>query len=174
MLNARRGGDFTDPNLAREEFLAVCLAAWLHLTLSFDSPIVEELVATGPSPEERLRQIGERVGLPAHGRSHSYFILALRLSTLLVEIERGDYSDNIGVQTLAGGGTVQAALTDIIFHWSLISGRDMKAGRTTVTPAYATVRTTSPVPGQAIAAASSRVVAAASVGGNGKVPAGTS
>jgi hypothetical protein len=173
MLNARRGGDFTDPNLAREEFLAVCLTAWLHLTLSFDSPIVEELLATGPSPEVRLQKIGERVGLPAHGRSHSYFILARRLSTLLIEIERGDYSDDTGVKTLAGGGTVQAALTDIIFHWSLISGRDMKAGRTTVSPPYGVGRVAPAGPGSALAASTTGVVAVAS-GSNGKVPVGSS
>jgi hypothetical protein len=174
MLNARRGGDFTDPNLAREEFLAVCLAAWLHLTLSFDSPVVQDLLATGPSPEQRLRQIGERVGLPAHGRSHSYFILARRLSTLLIEIERGDYSDISLVQTLAGGGAVQEALTEIIFHWTLISGRDMKAGRTSISPPYGTGRTTSAVPGQAIAASSSGLVAVGSTSSNGKVPVRTS
>jgi hypothetical protein len=174
MLNARRGGDFVDPNLAREEFLAVCLAAWLHLTVSFDSPIVEELLATGPSPEERLRHIGERVGLPAHSRSHSYFILARRLSTLLVEIERGDYSDSDGAETLAGGGEVQRALTEVIFHWSLISGRDMKAGRTAISPSYATGRTTSAVPGQAIGASSGGLVAVGATGGDGKVPVGSS
>ncbi|SDU74771.1 hypothetical protein [Jiangella alkaliphila] len=127
MLTARRGGGPDRPNLSREEFLAVALFAWLHLTLAFDTAIVQELAAAGPSPEERLRQIGERVGLPAHGRSHSYFLLAPRVSTLLVAIERGDFNDPTGARTLAAPGPVRDLVSEIIHHWSQVSGRSLKA-----------------------------------------------
>ena len=50
--------------------------AWFHLTLSFNTPVVRDLEAEANSAEERLQKIGERVGLPAHTRSDSYFRLA--------------------------------------------------------------------------------------------------
>ena len=49
---------------------------WFHLTLSFNTPIVLDLKAEATSAAERLQKIGERVGLPAHSRSDSYFRLA--------------------------------------------------------------------------------------------------
>ena len=171
MLTARRGGAFDRPNLAREEFLAVALAAWLDLTLSFDAPIVEDLVATGPSPEERLRQIGERVGLPAHGRSHSYFLLAPRVSTLLIGIERGDFNDRIGAETLAAPGPVRDLVSEVIHHWSLISGRDLRAMPSTVSPSYQPLAT--PWAASSVASPVAPAVAEQAAP-NGRVPVGSS
>jgi hypothetical protein len=173
MLTARRGGSFDRPNLAREEHLAVCLAAWLDLTLSFDSAIVGELSASGPSPEERLRQIGERVGLPAHGRSHSYFIIASRVSTLLIQIERGDFNDQVGAETLAAPGDVRDNVSSVIHHWSIISGRDLKSGRTTVSPTLVPSNSMTVSQTPAPAASSMAAVGAGVSGGNGRVPAGS-
>lgn len=165
MLTARRGGAGR-PNLAREEFLAVCLAAWLDLTLSVNSPIVRELAASAPSPEERLRQIGERVGLPAHGRSHSYFIIASRVSSLLQLIELGSFNTRAGAETLAANGSVRDMVADVIHHWSLISGRSLKAMPTspTATLPAASMATstaaplTAPVNGAAAATSNGKVV----------------
>jgi len=166
MLTARRGGAAGRPNLAREEFLAVSLAAWLDLTLSFDTPIVRELAASAPSPEERLRQIGERVGLPAHGRSHSYFIIARRVSILLQLIELGSFNTRAGAETLAATGPVRDMVADVIHHWSLISGRSLKAMPTspTATLPAASMATspaaplTAPVNGAAAATSNGKVV----------------
>jgi hypothetical protein len=166
MLVARRGGAFDRPNLSREEFLAVAMAAWLDLTLSFDTPIVRELAASGPSPEERLRQIGERVGLPSHGRSHSYFLLARRVSTLLIGIERGDFNDRAGAETLAAPGLVRDLAAEVIHHWSLISGRDLKAMPSTLSPSYQPSAARSAVSAAASPVASA---AAAPVTSNGRV-----
>ncbi|MEU0646041.1 hypothetical protein [Streptomyces umbrinus] len=154
MLTARRGGAVDQPNLAREEFLAVQLMSWIDLTLSFNTAIVEDLTATGPSPAERLRQIGERVGLPPHARSHSYFKLARQVSTLLTALERGDFNDRSGAETLAADGYVRDLVSDVIHHWSLISGRNLKAMPTTPTPSYqaAVMPQSSAMPG-AVAAA---------------------
>lgn len=168
MLTARRGGASDRPNLAREEFLAVALAAWLDLTLSFDTPIVQELAATGPSPEERLRQIGERVGLPSHGRSHSYFLLARRVSTLLIGIELGYFNDRTGAETLAAPGPVRDLVSEVIHHWSLVSGRNLKAMPSTVSPSYQPATTPSAAPPV------TSEVAAAPATSNGRVPAGSS
>lgn len=172
MLTARRGGSITRPNLSREEFLAVSLAAWLDLTLSFDTPIVREMAAGGPSPEERLRQIGERVGLPAHGRSHSYFLVAPRVSALLIHLELGSFNTPAGAQSLAAPGAIRNNVADVIHHWSLISGRDLKAGSTRVSP---------PLPATSFAAvapppnaAAAPVQAAMDATTNGRFPASSS
>jgi hypothetical protein len=185
MLTARRGGAFDRPNLAREEFLAVSLAAWLDLTLSFNSPIVRDLAATGPSPEERLRQIGDRVGLPAHGRSHSYFLIAKRVSTILIGLERGDFNDRVGAETLAAAGPVRDIVADVVHHWQLISGRDLKSPRVaSLNPA--TRQPMGAATGQALiaptppAAMSALTPGSGAPGGivpaaiNGRVPAGSS
>ena len=92
MLNARRGGTATGLSLARDEFVHVSTLAWFHLTVEANTAVVLDLRAGGPSEEERLRLIGERVGVPAHGRSHSYFQIATPISILLTEIELGTFS----------------------------------------------------------------------------------
>src|SRR5690349_16083654 len=54
MLIARRG----DPSrsfISREEFNAVAAMDWLYLTVRYTSPIIEHLVANGPSAAERTR-----------------------------------------------------------------------------------------------------------------------
>jgi hypothetical protein len=171
MLIARRGGAATRPNLAREEFLAVSLAAWLHLTLSFNTPIVRDLSASGPSPEERLRQIGERVGLPSHGRSHDYFRLATRVSTLLIQLELGDYSTRAGAETLAAPGPVKDNVAEVIHHWVQISGRDLKsAARVTLSPTGRSAAAPLPAAPGAISAAPGTAAVAVT---NGRVPAGS-
>jgi hypothetical protein len=168
MLNARRGGSPAGPVMARDEFLAVCLASWLDLTVQFNTPVVGDLVATGPSPEERLRQIGDRVGRPAHARSHSYFIIAPLVSTLLIEIERGDYSTVPGARNLAAAGTIRDAVSQVIHHWTIISGRDMKSLRMTMGSGTPTSRPMAPTPTHAGTTSASAVVG--TPGGNGKVP----
>jgi hypothetical protein len=172
MLTGRRGGGPARPNLSREEFLAVSLASWLDLTVRFNTPIVGDLVATGPSAAERLRQIGERVGLPAHGRSHSYFIIAPLISTLLLEIELGFYSTTTGAQNLAAAGPTRNAVSDIIHHWVLISGRDIKAPRTTLSPALAPARAVAATPSSMGSSMATVATGVPSSNGNGKVPVG--
>ena len=163
MLNARRGSVATGrQNLAREEFDFVNSMAWFHLTLLVDSPVVADLKANGPSPEERLRLIGERVGIPAHARSHSYFILAPATSTLLVQIEGGDYSTRTGAEDLYASGTnpIRDMVATIISQWSLATGRDLKASRVQTVTGSALVR----------ASSTASAPAQAPAGGNGRTP----
>ena len=176
MLTGRRGGDASRPNLARDAFLATSLMSWLHLTVSFNTPIVTDLVATGPSPAERLRLIGERVGVPAHGRSHSYFIIAPLISTLLNHIELGNLDQIPEIETLFGLGPnrVRDDTATIITHWSMITGRDLKAPRTTLSPAGPMSRPATAGAGSYAAPAGYVTAAAAVPSGNGKVPAGSS
>lgn len=166
LLTGRRGGGASRPNLAREEFLAVSLMSWLALTVAHNTPVVSDLVAGGPSPEERVRQIGERVGIPAHGRSHSYFIIAPQISLLLKSIELGMFSSLGGAQSIASSPGIRRVMLEIIHHWSLISGRDLKAAG--ATPSAPTPVASTP-PASRMPDASPAMV----TGGNGKVPAGS-
>jgi hypothetical protein len=129
MLRARR----TNGTLAREEFLAVSFMAWFHATLeSAGHPLIVDLRAEAPSPEERLFKIAQRVGYPAHGLSKSYFEIAEPMSRLLISIEQEIYNDAAAVPALYTPTTPQGQSADldiIITHWSNIRGRDVKAKR---------------------------------------------
>lgn len=145
MLIERRGNLPWAPNLAREEFAAVCAMQWLELAVQDDTYLVRDLQATAASPEERLRKIGERVGIPSHSNSHSYFILAPIMSILLTDIEQGAYSTPAGAQTLylpVVNNATRNDLMQIIDHWSRITGRNMKA--LPVAATQATVPTAAP------------------------------
>ncbi|MFC4066646.1 hypothetical protein [Actinoplanes subglobosus] len=123
MLVTRRGP--LRLKLAREEFDHVATMSWLHLTLLTTDSILDDLQIVASSPEERLRAMGDRVGLPAHSHSHSYFILAPAMSELLWLIESGVINSN-NVPLLFGGG-LGSLLKVIITHWSRVTGRDLKA-----------------------------------------------
>ncbi|MEU2042485.1 hypothetical protein [Nocardia niwae] len=127
-------------NLAREEFAIVSMLSWFHLTVESDNCVVTDLKANAGSPEERLRKIGERVGLAPHTKSESFFRLAPAMSTLLSRIELGDFNTSSTVSVLYADpetgppNIVRTEMLDIINQWSTATGRDMKARRTTVTP----------------------------------------
>jgi hypothetical protein len=126
-------------NLGREEFFVVTMLSWFHLTVETDNSVVADLKSTAGSPEERLRKIGERVGLPPHVHAESFFTLAPRMSTLFRQIESGNYSDPANVSVLYANPTgppnpIRKDMLDIINQWSIATGRDMKARRTTATP----------------------------------------
>ncbi|KAA0230078.1 hypothetical protein EDS67_08545 [candidate division KSB1 bacterium] len=129
LISRRQSG-----NLSREEFFAVAAMSWFHLTVSFnESPIIVALRAEAASPEQRLFKVAQRVGLPAHGLSKSYFDIADAISRILIQIEA---SNTAIVSSFVGEGTeinaVQKTMNTIITHWSLITGRDMKAGKVAV------------------------------------------
>ena len=78
--------------MSREEFDFVSMLSWFHLTVDSDLPIIQDLRAQAASPEERLFKIAQRVGLPAHGLSKSYFDIADSISRILIEIETGIFN----------------------------------------------------------------------------------
>lgn len=130
MLNDRR----QHGNLTREEYTSVCTMAWLHLTVygygTANAPIVVDLKCEASSPEERLRKLGERVGVPAHGKARSLFLLAERVSALLIEIEQERFSDAAEVDVLfdpAVGPDTSSDMLTIINHWHTATGRNLKA-----------------------------------------------
>lgn len=130
MLRTRREAG----NLSREEFVFVSWMSWFHLTVDSDLPIIQDLRAQAASPEERLFKIAQRVGLPAHGLSKSYFDIADSISRILIEIETGIFNTRAAVPALytsTGGGDPEEAMRTIIEYWSRITGREMKARRVT-------------------------------------------
>ncbi|HET9315005.1 MAG TPA: hypothetical protein VFQ51_05420, partial [Vicinamibacteria bacterium] len=130
MMTARRlSGNGGRVNLSREEFVAVATMEWFELTVASDTAIVSDLKATGDQREDRLRNLGERVKLPYHGKSRSFFQLADALPVFLREIEDGDWDDQTRVPLLydpAATGNVSTRTTTIINHWSLATGVDLK------------------------------------------------
>lgn len=129
MLISRR----TSGNLSREEFVFVSMMSWFHLTVDFnESPIVQSLRAEAASPEQRLFKIAQRVGLPAHGLSKSYFDIADPISRVLILIETGNYNTTGAAPAFYKPGPLQDHMKTIINHWSIITGRDVKAGKLAV------------------------------------------
>ncbi len=129
MLQTRRN----QGNLSREEFIFTAMMSWFHLAVETDSlPIVTDLRANAASPEQRLFKIAERVGLPAHGLSKHYFDIADSISTLLIEIETGNFNTVATAPALydgtaPGSAALVNAILTVIRHWSVITGRDLKA-----------------------------------------------
>jgi hypothetical protein len=131
MQEARRLGH----NLFREEFFAVAMLSWFHVAVDFDSPIVVSASADSSSAHERLRLLGEKVGLPAHSKSEHFFELSEPASRLLLRIEAGDFDSSADAHLLYDqSDPITYDVQDLITHWSMATGRDMKA-MTVTTPA---------------------------------------
>ncbi len=129
MLNDRR----LNGNISREEFFAVSMMSWFHLTLEFNSPIVNSLRAQGTREDQRLYRIAEQVGVPAHAKSYDFFELAKPMSRILTMIETGIFNDADGVKSLFKVNNVpnpiETDMRTIITHWGYSTGRDMKVRR---------------------------------------------
>jgi hypothetical protein len=132
MLNERRGGFALGPNLVYEEFAAIAAMSWLYLAIDSNNAVVDDLKARAASPAERLRKIGDRVGILPHAHSQSYFILAPLVSRLLIELEAGLYTTIGAVQAFylpapPAANPLRDRLLQIIDHWSRATGRNLKA-----------------------------------------------
>jgi hypothetical protein len=129
MISRRLSGSGGRANLSREEFVAVATMEWFELTVATNTAIVVDLKALGDEREDRLRNLGERVKLPAHGKSRSFFQLADRLPVFLREIEDGDWDEPRPVEELYDPdvtGNVATRTTEIINHWTIATGVDLK------------------------------------------------
>lgn len=122
MLRSRR----LNATLSREEFDAIALLSWLHVTLDPNSPVVANLNAQAEGYADRLKQIGDAVGLPSHARSDAYFQLAEPVSRVLRGIEANAAAN--WPQALYNG-LYTADMLQIITHWSIATGRDVKERR---------------------------------------------
>jgi len=129
MLRDRR----LNGTLSREEFFAVAMMSWFHLTVEFNSPIIVDLRAEGTSPEERLKRIGEKVKVPPHPKADSYFQLAEPLSRVLTRIETTVLNNPQNVPVLYHPeGQLRNDIETVITHWSIITGHVLKANHVVV------------------------------------------
>ncbi len=116
--------------LSREEFFAVAKLSWYHLTVEFNSPIIIDLRAQGTSSEERIRKVGEKVSMNAHAKADSYFEIAEPMSFVLNALETQALNNANTVGALYANGTnLRNWMEMVITHWSMITGRNMKAKR---------------------------------------------
>jgi len=127
MLDRRENG-----NLSREEFWYVSMFAWFHLTLDYNSPIIASLKADASSSGLRLFNLGERVGLRPHPKTEAFFRMAEPISSVLIEIEKGTYSDiaNAGdtyFSTPSSPNTFANNLQFVISNWSEATGKNLKS-----------------------------------------------
>ncbi len=130
MLRARR----ENGNLSREEFFSVSTMSWLHLTLLYDYDIIKDLRANATTPDQRLRIISNRIGMPCHGKAYHFFQLADCVSTILYALEAGHFN-GANINLLYSPETDQPkeyaeAIKVLITNWSAATGRDMKAKST--------------------------------------------
>ncbi|MBN4072315.1 hypothetical protein JYU03_00170 [bacterium AH-315-F03] len=126
MRDRRQGG-----NLAREEYFAIVMMSWFHLTLTYDSPIIVDMRATASTPGERLRLLANKVQAPIHAKAQEFINLAIPMSWLLRELE-----DDITPSPLRGmanawmlyniGSPLQNTMRGIIANWSDVTGRHIK------------------------------------------------
>jgi hypothetical protein len=128
MLTLRR----RNGNILREEFWSVVTMAWFHLAVMENTPVVRALKAEAQTPADRLRKIGERLGMAAHSRADTYFEMAFELSAVLTFIETSPLATSPASASgyyLATGPMPQIAahLKTITTQWSLATGRDLKA-----------------------------------------------
>jgi hypothetical protein len=121
-------------NLRREEFFYVATMSWMHLTLYVDDyDVLSDMGISAQSPAERLRQMGERVGLPAHPKADAFFEMAEHLSTILICIEHLITPPNlpavpiIPVNFYALGAALRPQAEAVITQWSIATGKDLKA-----------------------------------------------
>jgi len=120
--------------LAREELAAATVLGWLELTLSLDTPVVQDLRAHATSAADRLQLIGQKVGMSAHSKSASFFSMSQELSAFLRYIESGVVSGPQlswllylqqppqNVQGTPIGNDTRRVITE----WAAATGKDLK------------------------------------------------
>lgn len=130
-LNGRRQSGGNHANLLREEFDAVMMMSWFRLALDQSTPLAADLKATGSAPEEVLLRLGDRARLAPHAKARSFLQLSGDLPTLLREIELGVHDTNVADLYM---GTRQTSVLNIINHWSIATGVDLKSVPVSLSP----------------------------------------
>lgn len=126
--------------LAREELAAATVVGWLNLTLDSNTSVITDLKSQATSAGDRLRLVGERVGLAAHSKSTSLITMAQDLSILMRTIEAdivtGPEFAWVLYDTVAPGPSPVQPLGSytrrVITEWSSAAGRDLKARKAPV------------------------------------------
>jgi hypothetical protein len=120
--------------LGREELAAATALGWIELTLSADTPVVVDLRAQATNAADRLRLIGQKIGMNAHSKSASFFSMAQELSVFLRYIESGvvsgpEFSWLLYLQqapATAVGVPIGNDTRRVITEWAAATGKDLK------------------------------------------------
>ncbi|BDU16739.1 hypothetical protein [Lysobacter auxotrophicus] len=113
--------------LAREELASSLVLGWIDATLATNTPVVQDLKANATSSANRLKLIGERVGLPSHSKSAEFFSMASELSLFLRTLESPLIANTSSVQVLIAEGTeLGNATRRVITEWAAATGKDLK------------------------------------------------
>ncbi|WP_042876355.1 hypothetical protein [Cupriavidus necator] len=123
VLRSRRLGEMLD----REELAAATVLGWIELTLSNDNFVVTDLKAQSTSSANRLRLIGNRVGLQAHSKSAALLSMSEHISILLRTIESAVITETTVAKLYQPGTPIGEATRRVITEWSAATGRDLKA-----------------------------------------------
>jgi hypothetical protein len=116
-------------SLAREELAAATALGWIDLTLSANTPVIEDLEAEATSPSERLRLMGQRVGLSPHSKATALFSMAVDLSLFLRTIESGVIQGPGVAWVLYDNqqpGSIANSSRRVITEWAAATGKDLK------------------------------------------------
>jgi hypothetical protein len=136
LLIARRLGGA----LTREEFDAVAMLSWFHLTLMFNTAITADLRADAASATDRLRLIAHKVGVTPHSRADAFLQLAQPLSIILRAVE----FNAIPSPAALYNGPYTADMLTIITQWSIATGQNLKDPTTRVPVTDVVTRTLQP------------------------------
>lgn len=119
--------------LAREEFAFVTMMSWFHLTIEFDTPVVEDLNANAGgqgNAADRLAAIGARVGISPSRQSRELFELADLISPILWSIELGLFNDPAKAELLFKhdkvSNPIATNMNRIIDLWQSATGERVK------------------------------------------------
>lgn len=123
VLRSRRLGETLD----REELAAATVLGWVDLTLSNDNFVIADLNAQSTSSANRLRLIGNRVGLPAHSKSAALLSMGEHISILLRTIESAVISASSVTMLYQPGTGIGEATRRVITEWAAATGKDLKA-----------------------------------------------
>jgi len=137
--------------LAREELAAVTAMGWVELTVSSNTPVVNDLRAQAASPGDRLQVIGDRVKLVPHSRAASFFAMDAELSLLVRALEAGWVTDSgrswLLYQSVIppnvpppppGATPLGTEVRRVITEWAAASGHDLKSRAVPITVIPAT------------------------------------
>jgi hypothetical protein len=129
-------------NVAVEEFRAVAVMSWLHLAVSYDSPIVLDLGAgmgALGSAADRLGRIADKVAhvtgdsqLTVHPAAQAMFDLSGPLSLLMRLTELGLFNTQAGATWLYLNPFGAALMRQVLALYPLAMGQDLKATKVAV------------------------------------------
>lgn len=130
VLRTRRQNGVLD----REELSAALAMGWVELTLASNTPVVRDLRAEATSPGDRLRIMGERVGLAPHSKAGAFLSMASELSLVLRTLEANQVrspNDAPILYSMTKPAIGEESLR-VLTEWSAATGRDLKARKSAV------------------------------------------